>query len=694
MRQFLLGCVLVCCGFFSASAQQTVIDSLQSKLDQTADIYERSLILQQMGKAYLVTDISKSIESYRQLEANAVQLENDELNFRAQIGLGTAYTDDAKYDSAQVYLDLAQKFITKEEDYERRSTYLINQGNLYFHIASYEQGIETLTEALVLAKQQNKVADLSRIYNNIALCHNYLGQYEESLKMHIASAKIADSLNDPIDLAKSYNNIGLVYHDLEQYEKSEEYYLKAIDIKKEMGNTVGVVSSYHNLGSALRRLGIKKLDMSILDRGKEYYEQALALSEETNYGLGITISYINLALMATTVEDFDKGIEYGKIAIERSIASGDLHSEMTSRINIGDTYQFKGDYEAAERELKKGLELAKQIKDAGVRQRVYYLLSRLYRKKNDTEQAFAYYRGFVRLKDSISSTEVKNKVNELEARYESEKSKRDLAETRANLAEKELEVKRKNTLIIGGFGLALVLALLGYLVYNQQKLKNRQLKKEGELKAALARIETQNKLQEQRLRISRDLHDNIGSQLTFVASSVDNLKFGLKGEHEAITDKLSGISEFTTQTIYELRDTIWAMNKNAITTEDLQSRIANFIEKAGRAHEKTEFRFEVSDGISKETSFTSVQGMNMYRIIQEAVNNALKYANASVIEVGLAQQDGKYLIQIDDNGSGFDPNQVESGNGLSNMKKRASDLGGAVSIESQPGQGTHVKVEF
>jgi len=75
------------------------------------------------------------------------------------------------------------------------------------------------------------------------------------------------------------------------------------------------------------------------------------------------------------------------------------------------------------------------------------------------------------------------------------------------------------------------------MFYNQQKLRNSQLRKENELKTALAQIETQNRLQEQRLRISRDLHDNIGAQLTFIISSIDTLKLRFKDMNEKLSDR-------------------------------------------------------------------------------------------------------------------------------------------------------------
>jgi len=235
------------------------------------------------------------------------------------------------------------------------------------------------------------------------------------------------------------------------------------------------------------------------------------------------------------------------------------------------------------------------------------------------------------------------------------------------------------------------LSLLGFLFYNQQKLKNRQLQKENELKDALLKIETQNRLQEQRLRISRDLHDNIGAQLTFIISSLDNLKYGFKLPAK-LSDKLKGISEFTTTTIYELRDTIWAMNKNEITLDDLQSRISNFIDKANSASEVVNFSFIADKSLPNQLTFTSVEGMNIYRIIQEAIHNALKYADATSISVQFKDVNEELEISILDKGKGFDEKTVVMGNGINNMKKRAQEIGAQLKIESKLEAGTEVKV--
>jgi signal transduction histidine kinase len=213
--------------------------------------------------------------------------------------------------------------------------------------------------------------------------------------------------------------------------------------------------------------------------------------------------------------------------------------------------------------------------------------------------------------------------------------------------------------------------------------------KDTQLKTALAEIETQNKLQEQRLRISRDLHDNIGSQLTFVISSLDNLKFGKKLP-KGIADKLAMIGEFTSGTIHELRDTIWAMNKSDITLEDLLVRLSNYIDKANLASNGVEFKLEKTNITDSEISFSSLKGMNIYRIVQEAFNNSLKYSNSKVIELSIRDLTNTLEFEIKDYGKGFDVTEVAMGNGLNNMKKRAKDIDAEISIHSEKDSGTTV----
>ena len=204
----------------------------------------------------------------------------------------------------------------------------------------------------------------------------------------------------------------------------------------------------------------------------------------------------------------------------------------------------------------------------------------------------------------------------------------------------------------------------------------------------------QKKLYEQRLKISRDLHDNIGAQLTFIISSIENLPYGFNITNEKLKGKLQHISTFTKGTIYELRDTIWAMNKSKISLEDLQSRISNFVEKANMHSHDVDFTFNVDEAISKDTEFSSIKGMNIYRIIQEATNNAFKYAEANKVLVSILESNAGIVVSIKDDGKGFDLESIERGNGLSNMKKRSDEIGADFKIESKLDSGTDITLSI
>jgi signal transduction histidine kinase len=135
------------------------------------------------------------------------------------------------------------------------------------------------------------------------------------------------------------------------------------------------------------------------------------------------------------------------------------------------------------------------------------------------------------------------------------------------------------------------------------------------------------------------------------------------------------------------------MNKNEITFEDLQARIHNFIDKAKEAKEDIHFAFEV-DTVLKLKSFSSVEGMNLYRTIQEAINNSIKYAQPQNITVSIKPSSKGIVIVITDDGKGFDKDEVVLGNGIQNMQKRIQNIGGHFELISSPNQGTQILIEI
>lgn len=238
----------------------------------------------------------------------------------------------------------------------------------------------------------------------------------------------------------------------------------------------------------------------------------------------------------------------------------------------------------------------------------------------------------------------------------------------------------------------MVLPIFMLAIYSFIVIKSNLRQQEVELECNRLQIESKTKLQEQKLSISRDLHDNIGSQLTFIISSVDNVKYAFDIDDSKLNNKLTDISSFAKETIVELRDTIWAMNSDEITFEDLESRIHNFIGKAQEVKDNIEFSFE-TDASLKVIKLTSVEGINLYRSIQEALNNAIKYADSTKIEITATKIGSQTQIRIQDNGIGFDETAVQKGNGLQNMQKRIEDINGTFNLESS-NLGTTITMVF
>ena len=294
--------------------------------------------------------------------------------------------------------------------------------------------------------------------------------------------------------------------------------------------------------------------------------------------------------------------------------------------------------------------------------------------------------------DSIYNEESNKLISEMQVKYETAEKEKQLAEQEVIITKEQLRVRQRNYTLVGLALVIIFIIILGVYIYKQQKFKQQKLIGENQLKDEIAKITLQNELHEERIRISRDLHDNVGSQLTFIISSVDNMGYLFKTADEKLREKLHGIADFSRTTITQLRDTIWALNKDEISFEDLKSRLYNYIESAKLAKENITFNFEVD--VNQKISFNAIEGVNIYRIVQEAINNSLKYSAATTINVLLKESKDKLILKIEDDGIGFNINEVKLGNGLDNMKNRATSIKARFNIDSTPEKGTTILLEM
>jgi two-component system, sensor histidine kinase LadS len=219
----------------------------------------------------------------------------------------------------------------------------------------------------------------------------------------------------------------------------------------------------------------------------------------------------------------------------------------------------------------------------------------------------------------------------------------------------------------------------------QQVIQSKLRLQQQEVKA----LEAQIRLQQEKERIARDLHDHVGSQLSVIATSLD---YPMATDGPTL-QRVSLVSNYARGAIQSLRDTIWAIHQEQLSPLEFKIKLQQLI------HLQQEFipdsALLLRTDFQSDVTLSSGQALNLFRITQEALNNAMKYARASqiAVECSISSQ-AIVCLQIKDNGVGF--MCLKEGDqpryGLINMQHRARELGGECSIDSKPGQGTCVRV--
>ena len=584
-------------------------------------------------------------------------------------------------DSAFKYSKQALKLSEKTNNQKGIAQGFNDIGIIHYRIAQFDSSLVYYKKSLDIRKSNNDSLGIASLYNKMGIAHNQLFSLDSAIYYALESIKIYKSFNQDKLVAMNLNNVANLYKDSKQFEKALQTHQEVLKIRKQLKDSVGYVYSYNGLADIYSYLEKK-------DSSEFYYKKALPLAKKLKLNNELSVIYNNLGTYYHNDGKSDEALSLFKKSLAIREQINDVYGIVSSYINLANLNIDKRRYKIAEKQLHAALSKTKKI---NATEQLLFIYKGLISVKSNIYQPDSvkhYFTKFEYLNDSIYNNKVIAKITDIETKYKTAEKEKQIAIQKEELLEKELAIKNRNLYTILLISALLILGIVFYAVHKKNQFKKKQLQKEIDLKDALATIKTQNRLQEQRLRISRDLHDNIGSQLTFIISSIDNLKFISKDANQKLKDKLSNISSFTSDTIHQLRDTIWAMNKSEITVEDLHTRILSFVEKAKLSSEN--INFEVNYDIDKNISFTSIVGMNIFRVIQEAINNALKYAEASEIEVHLKKKEDEFEVIVKDNGTGFDINTVDLGNGLSNMEKRMAEIDGKVQIKSELKKGTKI----
>lgn len=527
---------------------------------------------------------------------------------------------------------------------DEKALYYYLSGQTYFDNSNGSAGLTNFLKSREIynsLKDYEKVSELSLKIVEVKRLTDY--KYDDYKSLIDEAVKYAQQKNNPRLLSKTYKEIGTNYFYSKEPKKAVEYFQKAIIENKKLNDPLFEAGVNMNLGL----LYIEKLHQYKLARR----HNALAYSylKNTNENYFLSIYFVNQADLYLKEKKLDSALIM---------------------------------YKKAE---------ALKIKDnnTGVRTILYGLMADLYKEKKDYKKALE-YSDKQKVYQNISDDNQQVKaIRDIDAKYQTKEHKSQIAWLQS--------LTKKGGMLIGVLLLILIFLILGYknikkkkkIVEQEKQIETQKLSsalKEQELNEIDKILEGQEK---ERIKIANDLHDDLGSVLATLKLNFQNLKQQDANNSNELYSKTDKLLEEAYQKVRGIAHT---KNAGVIANQGLLTAINNIAEKVsipGKLNVEV-VAFGLEDRLENTLEVT------IFRMIQEILTNAIKYAEASEITIHLTQHDDSLNIIIEDNGKGFDPKKInkKDGMGLPNIEKKVEQIGGVFTIDSYQSRGTSIIIDL
>ncbi|MET2985503.1 tetratricopeptide repeat-containing sensor histidine kinase [Aureibaculum conchae] len=634
--------------------------------DNKLSIQKRKLYLEKALKNTLLESIDTLRNTYfSEIALNYYRL-NDSLSFRKVNNLSTQLSfklGDSKT-LAFNYWDLGN-FFNKEN---------VKDSAYYYYYQAHK-----------VYKERSDDYRSGRMLMNMAIIQSDLRDYTGSEVTAIKAIELLKPLEKNRQLYKCYNNLGIVFNELQEYDKALFYHNKALEYEAK----ITIKNTFKP--NTLNNIGVVYKNNNQHDKAINNYIQALKTD---------SLKEKNTELYAMLLDN----LAYSKFKLKDTIGISELfHESLQLRDSIGDisgktiNKLHLAEYYATYNDSIKALQLANEAKDLAERSKNYrdllasllLLLSKLDKNNSDT-----YTQRYIALNDELLKEEraIRNKFARI--RFETDEF---IEENEALAEEKEVLTEQKKRILI----ISSIALLLGVLIYiiRDQRLKNIRLKLEKEQQQANEEIYNlmltqQYKLDEgkrnEKKRMSEELHDGVLGNLYGIKMNLAVLN--PQNNPDAVSKREEFI-EGLSNVIDEIRSVSHELHANAI---DADVGYTQLIEDLLIQKSKTNgYNYELLS--DTDTNWQEIPGdikMNIYRIVQEAVQNINKYAKANNVKVILKSDDNSIHLTIIDDGIGFNTNAKKDGIGIKNIKSRVERLNGNVAFNSELKKGTSIVVNI
>jgi signal transduction histidine kinase len=629
---------------YSNAQKESFTDSVMTQLSgYKNDSVTRNYYFKATASYYNLDLYRKLFKSAKKSYQLSIE-DNDSI--RAGKGLylmGLSFYESEKNDSAFYYYTQAEKIFKPLKSREDLAQIALYKAYTYSNIGEHALAETEAIKALTLFEQKDAYL-LFSCYTLLAASLEELKNYTEALKYYgLALAEIENLKKEgyppeAIDFhtASCYNNTGRIYAEMGDYNKAISLYNEAIATEGIKEQPSLYAKLLNNLGASSFKKGDEKTAFSL-------YSKSLKIRDSINYVPGI----------------------------------------ITSHIKLGEYYIAKHDTVQAINHLELAYAKAKTMQSHSDILRSLKLLSEIDRDKS------AFYSGrYVKVTDSLQDIARNNRNKFARIEYETEK-----------LETEKTKLTKRNTVITAIFIIAILLVLAIFAIH-YLRAKNKRLLMEQEQQKANEEIyqlmlEQQEKIDsaraEEKNRIAMELHDGILNNI--YAARLKLYSFDKKPDDSSeFIDK--AYDKELHDLALEIRSVSHELSQNAvINTEKSFEGLLSFMIDTQKNSFNTQFDAIINPEIDWE-NMSNVRKVNIYRIIQEALQNINKYSKAKSAAVNISADNNNIYIEIKDNGIGFDTSKITSGIGIKNLKKRTETLKGSFTIESQPGKGAVINVTF
>lgn len=511
-------------------------------------------------------------------------------------------------------------------------------------------------------------------------------RFQEALAILYQVVSEAETYKDTLTLAENFNSIASIALARGQSKDVYTWLSRALTLDTKGKDFKPIKAAiFVNLAEAYHQSGK-------MDSARCYIEMGIALFREMEILSNLALALQRQSSMlidAGKLDEAEKALK-DMVSARRRVGDGDIYQdENLAIVNFYiQTKQIDKAIQTCKRLLKVGdirmVENGKETtfsNNINIRLGYYEALAKCYKISGQKELYSQALEDIIAAKDSFYQYNSAKAIAELETKYEVQKKEN-------TIIQQQLDITRKNNRFYAFLGMAFfgvviaVILFTGYRKREQLRL-NAMLEKEKVLsEQSVIRAE-----ENERKRIAADLHDNLGAHAASIVSNLDLIELGTANlaTHTAVGE----LRDHSLSIVSQLNDTIWALKKDALSLTALSDRIKVFIQRLRQSYPSVSIG--VVEEIEEDVVMSPSHALHLFRIVQEAINNALRHSRAQEITVTIRSGRNEWEILVADDGKGMNGQSV-SGNGLTNMKDRAEKSGWKICWLPGEPRGTVVKI--